>query len=480
MPVTTENSFDPRLTKRQAYAWDALHDPAIVEAMYGGAKGGGKSHFLCVWVLSRALEIAGKYKIPRSPNPPHIGWMGRKQATDFTQTTLQTWRRIIPYRWYRLRSATTRDPTHILIDGRVAVDYGGLDKQEAINKFNSAEYAFTALDQAEETTLDDVGTMRTSCRMTINDRRVEYKRLYTCNPRICWLKPAFISECPPHRCFIQALPSDNPYLPSDYRQTIYDAFGHRPELIKAYWEGDWNALEAGNVMIKLAWLEAAARRESFSPVVKEFLACDTARFGDDETVIGHFVNTELEDKWTMPYCRTTEISTRLAAESHKFGDIPIVLESTGADIGAGVADELYAMGRHVILYNPSKKVDPPKKYNPHLRFYNQRAQAWWEAARILSSGIVDKQTNLAMSCKNIDETIKEQITQPTYDWRNGQLIIESKKDIKARLGRSPDHADMFVIGLWAWDKVPPKLLAGEKTTYRDRYSRDKVNSPMLC
>jgi hypothetical protein len=38
---------------------------------------------------------------------------------------------------------------------------------------------------------------------------------------------------------------------------------------------------------------------------------------------------------------------------------------------------------------------------------------------------------------------------PLYEFRNTKLLIESKEDIKKRLGHSPDRADAYVMGLWA-------------------------------
>ncbi|MHC4677039.1 MAG: hypothetical protein ACYTBZ_31550 [Planctomycetota bacterium] len=76
--------------------------------------------------------------------------------------------------------------------GCVCIDFGGLDKQENINKFNSAEYGFIAIDQAEETSRDDVSVAQGSLRLKIKGVPLSYKELYTANPRQCWLREEFI------------------------------------------------------------------------------------------------------------------------------------------------------------------------------------------------------------------------------------------------------------------------------------------------
>jgi hypothetical protein len=171
--------LDVTRTERQRQAWDLLADPAIRRVLYGGAKGGGKSFFLCVWAFVQAYALISRFNLPETKNPLHVGWIGRKQATDFTATTLQTWRQTIPEQYYELKGGTEKDSKHILIMGRVAIDYGGLDRQENINKFNSAEYSFFAIDQAEETSRDDVSVLQGSLRLTIDGVGLDYKELYT-------------------------------------------------------------------------------------------------------------------------------------------------------------------------------------------------------------------------------------------------------------------------------------------------------------
>jgi len=78
------------LTPRQRQAWEAMAKPDVRRLLYGGAKGGGKSIFLCLWCFAYTWDIMVSHQLTPSANPIHVGWMGRKQAVDFTATTLQT------------------------------------------------------------------------------------------------------------------------------------------------------------------------------------------------------------------------------------------------------------------------------------------------------------------------------------------------------------------------------------------------------
>lgn len=477
-------------TNQQKKAWIALTDPAVRRLMYGGAKGGGKSWFLCVWLFTVVWAIMVKAELQPSKNPPHVAWFGRKQATDLTGTTLQTWREVIPEEYYVLRGATEKDPKHILIGDRIAIDYGGLDKQENINKFNSAEYIVICIDQAEEVTRDEVAVLRGSLRMVLKDSsgkpiKSPFKELYTANPRQCWLKENFITHRKDNARFIPALPTDNPHLPDDYLETLEEAFGHRPELLRAYKDGDWNAIEGAEQVIKDSWIEEMKLRTCFAPRVKRYLVCDTARFGDDETVIYLMENCEIVGKKILGHTRTTDISSRLATLSRQTtakynmqNKCQIVVESIGADLGAGVIDELVKLGEDVLVFNPAAKslyLNPQKK----PIYHNLRAEAWSNAAKIMQSGILDEETNTLAVCKNMYSELQSQLCIPQYKFKGTKILIERKEDIKKRLNRSPDHADTYIIALWAWDKI---YYADDKDDeeigYRDHKKRQRRLSPM--
>jgi hypothetical protein len=490
--VDEKSRFIVERTDQQRAAWNALWDPEVRRVMYGGAKGGGKSFLLCVWLYALAWHLINAAGLQVSDNPPHVGWFGRKQGIDLTGTTLQTWREIIPESHYRICGATSRDPQHIRILDRICIDYGGLDKSENIQKFNSAEYMFIAVDQAEEVTKDEVAVLLGSLRMTLNDKdgkRIPwtYKELYTANPRQCWLKTDFIVDPKENVRFIPALPTDNPHLPESYLQTLQDAFGHRPELLAAYRDGDWSAMEGAEQVIKGAWLDEAKLRTCHAPRTKRYLACDPARFGDDETVIYLMHNAEIMGKKILGYCRTTEISNRLAVLSTQNDDCDIVVETTGADVGAGVVDELHDMGKNVIVYCPSGKSSALNRDGKAL-YHNIRAEAWSTAAKKLSSGMLDEETNTVVECKNMYTTLYNDLCAPHYKFAEtgGRILIESKSDIKSpkRLGKSPDHGDTYIMALWAWDKVSSYLDEDDdkEIGYLDkvRKERTRKNPMRMC
>ena len=407
--------------------------------MYGGAKGGGKSVFGCYWSFLQAYELARKYVPEPRKDPIPVGFIGRKIAKYFKDTTLETWKRFIPSERYEIKG----DPATITIAHRVKILTGGLDSREDIEKFNSAEFGFFFIDQAEETVEDDISVLRASLRLIINGHKIQGKGLFTANPAACWLKQEFITEPTPTRKFIQALPGDNPYLGEEYVRRLKDSFRHRPDLLEAYLYGNWEVLEGSDQVIKDIWIREALSRYSEYPHYKQIIAIDTARFGDDDTVIQRLRNANIAEAVTLPYCRTTQISNKAAAMSRQNENCPIVVEATGGDLGAAVVDELQELDCNVFTFCPQGKADDPDK------FVNLRAEAWNHLARMMALGIFDEEHNVLFTCDGMYEQAREQLCWPKYRFRNGKTLIESKEDIKKRMGgKSPDHGDCYVIGLW--------------------------------
>jgi len=108
-----------------------------------------------------------------------------------------------------------------------------------------------------------------------------------------------------------------------------------------------------------------------------------------------------------------------------------------------VIDELHKNGRRVIAFNSSNKADYPEKY------YNQRAQAWWELGQHFAKGEI--------GCQRMSDNLRAELATPTYSFRNGKVLIEPKDKIKERLGRSPDEADCYVMGVWAVKRAQPEI-----------------------
>jgi len=418
---------DLELTDKQTVASLALARDDVKEVLYGGAKGGGKSVFGCLWCLEKAYEIIERCNITERKHPIPIGFMGRKRGIDFTNTTLETWKRFVPEELYEIKGK----PAEIIIGDRVKILTGGLDNGDVVNKFNSAEYGFFFIDQAEEVDAEQIGELRATFRLIINGVKIKGKGLFTANPAQSFLKEEFILNPTPDRVYIQALPTDNPYLGDEYIEILKDSFKNRPELLKAYLEGSWDSLGGFNQVIKDTWVSNASRLLRTPPVKKVLITCDPARYGNDETVIYCLENTDIKEAVIYGQKDLMHTANILHVLARKYDNCLIAVDVCG--LGAGIVDRLIEMGNDVIGIDNAGKSNEPEKY------YNKRAEIWCRAADMFAGGDIQ--------LMNIEPRLRGQLCTPAYEFRNGRILIESKADIKKRLGNSPDRADAYVNGL---------------------------------
>lgn len=428
--ATQQEVWNPELSRKQSDAWWALQEDVVQELTYGGAKFGGKSWFGCHWMYHECYEVARKYVPKARKHPIPIAFMGRKVGKHFKETTLDTWKRFIPPDRYSIKG----DPAEITIAGRVLIRTGGLEAKEDLEKFNSAEFCRIFVDQAEETSLDDISVLRASLRLIIGGVRIPTKVLWTANPGQCWLKDEFIDNPTPEKPFISALPTDNPYCSEDYINKLKDAFKHRPELLAAYLEGKWDAFEGGDQLVLSRWIDNAYDNETFVESTGKLVSCDPSRFGDDETPIFLMEDTDVTDKVILGKASVTEVASEVTKMTRQNGHCPAVVDEIG--IGGGVVDVCRDNGVNVIAFNSSAVAENKEK------FYNLRAEAWFGASKDFS------ENKIRLTLPNT--TLRKQLVIPTYSFRNGRILVEEKKEIKKRLGgKSPDWADCYIMGLWA-------------------------------
>ena len=425
----TTHTVDITLTARQNEAFAHLTDDTDKSICYGGAKGGGKSYLGCVWVLVWARHLIDLWDLKETKNPLPIGFMGRKRSADFEKTTLETWKKTIPFRCYEIH----KQEKSIEIDKKVKIFYGGLDDQASINKFNSAELSFIFIDQAEETMREDIDVLRASLRLTHNGITPAYKELYTANPAQCWLKDDFILSPNDKKIFIQALPSDNPYLPGNYLDTLTDAFRHDSQKLEAYLYGNWDDIGSINDLMTMSEVKACIGAKIIRFYKHIVISCDVARYGDDRTVINCFENERIVYTEIIPKSDLMAVVGRLLYWEEIMGGLALfVIDDTG--LGGGVTDRLAEMEKKTLPINFAQKPTDPVKY------YDKRSELYSNAATYI------KDVNIAIPEQSVK--LQGELCSVKYKIRSdGRIQVEAKAETKKRLGHSPDEADAFSLGV---------------------------------
>ena len=417
-------------TPKQLIALQILNQSSVKGLLFGGAKGGGKSVLLCRYCWLYCKTVIDYFNLPIMKNPIPVGFMGRLQGVDFDDTTLETWKQFIPENTYIIREKSKE----IVIEKRVKIQYGGLDNKKVVRKFNSAEYGFIALDQAEEIEEDKLTELRLTLRRSIKGVHLPFKELYTANPADCWLKDEFVLGRNKRFIFLPSLPSDNSFLPDSYVPNMEHTLRNRPELLKAYRDGSWDILAGADIIIQDRWVDRADGNK-FHKAPRKIITCDPAAFGDDETVIYCMNNTRIVKKKIYGQKDAVHTANEMEMMGLDFKPSLYVVDSIG--VGHGVAAILSSKGLNVleIVASEAQASGVPEK------FVNRRAEIWWNAGNMFGDNEVELHHD--------DRELKRQLSVPKYKFKGDKFLVEGNDVIKKRYGRSLDRASAYVQGLWA-------------------------------
>ena len=457
---------DFEFSSKQRAALRALEDPQWLQILWGGSRGAGKSLLGVRWAFLQAVKIIKQFNLQPSAHPPVIGFLGRKRATDFNATTLNTFKQFVPANAYTM----IEHKKIIRIQNTVDLMYGGLDDSETINKFLSAEFSFFFADQGEELTQEDAGMLLGTLRQRFNGKSPDYKAFYTANPAQCWIKQRFITNPEPRCLYIKALPSDNPFLDPGYIDKLRQAFSFNPQLLQAFIYGSWDDLDTAYTVIPSSAIEKCVDSGyTDRSGEKRITVCDIAEDGSDETVIYDFVNSRVKTDTIEIYSHRDLMDScgRIQAHAKKNGSNLICIDKVG--LGAGVysrLQEIYGQSDDdpegtpkVTVYGFDGRISPPGALND-MTFKNYKTYAWFKARDIIKEGRCDIPN---------DSVLKSQLAGVTWKFTSGEVImLDTNQDVKERLGQSPDRATTLIMGLDALSR------ASIIKPY-DKYSRPQYN-----
>jgi hypothetical protein len=111
-------------------------------------------------------------------------------------------------------------------------------------------------------------------------------------------------------------------------------------------------------------------------------------------------------------------------------------------IGAGVVDRMREQRLNVQAFNAGEHTDW-RDVSRELQFANLRSASWWNLRELLDPA---QRHGIALPP---DDLLIGDLTAPR--WRmtsGGKILLESKDDIRKRIGRSTDDGDAVVMAFW--------------------------------
>lgn len=190
-----------------------------------------------------------------------------------------------------------------------------------------------------------------------------------------------------------------------------------------------------DTLIPLPLIEAAQKRivadnDRYRPV----WGLDVARFGDDRTALAIRRHRKLEsvESWRGLDTMQTAGRVKAAYDECADDDKPSVILIDVIGVGGGVVDRLLEQGLPVRGINVAES--PAVK----AKFHRLRDEMYWKGREWFEG--------LNVQCE--DAQVGGELADVLYSFTSaGQIKVESKDDIKERLGLSPDKGEAFLLSL---------------------------------
>ena len=223
-------------------------------------------------------------------------------------------------------------------------------------------------------------------------------------------------------------------------------WGEASALYQNHIEGCF-AADAINTVIPWHYIEAAMNTWSnlkadglLDAMPTTSIACDPGAGGSDPTIVAHKgVGNVIKYLKSYDYKDTMQTANRLKEEVGFDKQMPIYLDVIG--IGTGIYDYLAQEGYNVIPFNASAAAEGTDTTG-EIKFLNQRAFAWFQTREVMDP---TKDTHVAIPN---DDDLKGELATPIWEATDrGKRKVQSKDELRKKLGRSTDHADAVIMAL---------------------------------
>jgi len=254
----------------------------------------------------------------------------------------------------------------------------------------------------------------------------------------------------------------NPLTPQVTAESIKDKLGYGEDspIFTARVKADFIKSGSDN-LITLDWVETAINAFKPKSDWRNTIGHDVARYGDDESVIVYGRGSCIEGIEGKFGIDTNENAGWIKNKHKQLNAIHSNIDIIG--VGAGVYDQSKSI--HGI-----NGVNVSMAANDHERFYNLRAELYWNLRerfentyKYVKNGERFDEYDL-ISLSGDDQELISQLTVIKYKFHsNGKIIMESKEDMKKRIGKSPDRADALMLKFFRPKTiVASKIMAAER------------------
>ena len=260
-----------------------------------------------------------------------------------------------------------------------------------------------------------------------------------------WCRPLIGDEIPDSECF--KLPDflegataksqsgqEYPPLTPGFYKVMEPAFSYM--VLGRY------PAKGSNQLISVAWISAARSRwdeyvashgEIPPPGTSAIMGQDVAEFGNDLNCTCFRYGGYVERLLTWGDVDPLVTGDRAAVEMKKRRVIECNVDATG--VGSGTAPQMFRNGCHSVY--AIKTASRPTIKIEIGEFRTLRDQMWWSLREWLRK---DPGAMLPP-----DERLLEELATPTYEIKNGKVLVMAKDVMRELLKRSPDRSDSLCL-----------------------------------
>ena len=263
---------------------------------------------------------------------------------------------------------------------------------------------------------------------------------------------------PTSRTFIPAALKDNPFLINTGYQAKLDGL---PEPIRsAVRDGNFMATraDADFQVIPTAWIIEAQSRwtpDGHKGLAMTAMGLDPAGGGRDSAELSARYGGWFAELVSATGEETADGSaTAGAVVRHRKDGCPVVVD-VGGGYGGAVILRFKDNGIYYAPFNGSNSTTA-KSRDGQLSFVNKRAEAWWRLREDLDPDQVGGSPIMLPP----DPELRADLSTPTWKLTARGIQIESKEEIRKRLGRSPGKGDAVAMCLSEGQRAAERKLRG--------------------
>lgn len=407
--------------------------------------------------------------------PETWGMVVRATYKQLVDNTIPDFLAVIPP--HRIRKFN-RSSLTIVLDNESIIQFR-ISNEKADKTFSwlkGKKLDWALVDECDGMSLPFVGMLRSRVGVQ-HRRRRRYEKtcppitLLTCNPNNAWPKdirskaihtPASLRA---ERTYYQQFTIEDNKENIKPEQIAKWKRDFTPPMYKRFVLGSWDAMSEREQLFLYEYLDKCAAlvpppADPDAPKWPYFLGVDPARYGTDRATFLIMHGPNIHSVSYMNQSSTHEVGAHVLKLMSEYEITPDHVTIDADGLGSGVVDWLAERRVYVNEYHGAGAVDL-EGVNFSVNFGNKRAQVFWQAMQWMRDGKIGGLNPQVLGWAGaldgtgdpilLHDVLSQDLAAIHYLFAKGTkaVYIEDKEEIRKRLGRSIDFADVLVLAFYS-------------------------------